>query len=168
MRIIKCSLHLNIHLAFQFHIVVSQFPFVNLFWISNLELKTWKIFSICFDKYFGIWLLNIKHLLKYIGSKLKYICFVSIDLAIYETQITSYDANLSFFMDEFIIYVIIQHTKPLSTCFFALNLKTCRILRFMIPPTFNDLTQDSNFDNLGSMRSWVVISKKIQAVILSG
>ena len=107
MRIIKCSLHLNIHFAFGFHIVVCYFPFANLFWISNLELRTWKIFSICFDKYFGIWLLNIKHLLKYNGSKLKYICFISIDLAMYEMQITSYDANLSFFMDEFIIYVII-------------------------------------------------------------
>ena len=63
MRIIKCSFHLNIHFAFGFHIVVSQFPFANLFWISNLKLITWKIFSICFDKYFGIWLL-IKHLLK--------------------------------------------------------------------------------------------------------
>ena len=50
----------------------------------------------CFDKYFDIWLL-IKHVLKYIGSKLKYICFVSIDLAMYNMQITSYDANLSFF-----------------------------------------------------------------------
>ena len=35
----------------------------------------------------------------------------------YDMQITSYDANLSFFMDKFIIYVIIQHTKPLSMCF---------------------------------------------------
>ena len=35
----------------------------------------------------------------------------------YDMQITSYDANLSFFMDEFIIYVIIQHTKSLSMCF---------------------------------------------------
>ena len=82
-----------------------------------MELRTWKIFSICFDKYFGIWLLNIKHLLKYIGSKLKYNCFVSIDLVMYDMQITSYNANLSFFMDEFITYVIIQHTKSLSMCF---------------------------------------------------
>ena len=51
------------------------------------------------------------------GSKLKYICFVSIDLAIYDMQITSYDANLSFFKNEFIIYVIIQHTKLLSMYF---------------------------------------------------
>ena len=29
-------------------------------------------------------------------------------------QITLYDANLCYFMDEFIIYVIIQHTKSLS------------------------------------------------------
>ena len=35
----------------------------------------------------------------------------------YDMQITSYDANLSFFMDEFIIYVIIQHTKLLLMCF---------------------------------------------------
>ena len=35
----------------------------------------------------------------------------------YDMQITSYDANLYFFMDEFKIYVIIQHTKPLSMCF---------------------------------------------------
>ena len=35
----------------------------------------------------------------------------------YDMQITSYNANLSFFMDEFIIYVIIQHTKLLSMCF---------------------------------------------------
>ena len=72
--------------------------------------------TIFVDKYFGTWLL-IKHLLnffRYIGSKLKYICFISIDLAMYDMQITSYDANLSFFMDEFIIYVIIQHTKLLS------------------------------------------------------
>ena len=32
-------------------------------------------------------------------------------------QITSYDANLSFFKDEFIIYVIIQHTKSLLMYF---------------------------------------------------
>ena len=81
-----------------------------------MELRTWKIFSICFDKYFGIWLL-IKHVLKYIRSKFKYICFVSIDLAMYGMQIISYDANLSFFIDEFIIYVIIQDTKTLSMCF---------------------------------------------------
>ena len=56
-------------------------------------------------------------LFRYIGSNLKYIYFVSIDLAIYDMQITSYDANLSFFMDEFIIYVIIQRTKSLSMCF---------------------------------------------------
>ena len=35
----------------------------------------------------------------------------------YDTQITLYDVNLSFFMDKFIIYVIIQHTKQLSMCF---------------------------------------------------
>ena len=31
----------------------------------------------------------------------------------YDMQITSYDANLSFLMDEFKIYVIIQYTKSL-------------------------------------------------------
>ena len=35
----------------------------------------------------------------------------------YDMQITSYDANLSFYMDEFIIYMIIQHTKLLSMYF---------------------------------------------------
>ena len=52
----------------------------------------------------------------------------------YDMQITLYDTNLSFFffLDEFIIYMIIQHTKSLSMCFFALNLKICRILRFTI------------------------------------
>ena len=35
----------------------------------------------------------------------------------YDMQITSYDANLSFFMNEFIIYVITQHTESLSMCF---------------------------------------------------
>ena len=35
----------------------------------------------------------------------------------YDMQITLYDATLSFLRDEFIIYVIIQHTKPLSMCF---------------------------------------------------
>ena len=34
-------------------------------------------------------------------------------------QITSYNANLHFFIDEFIINVIIQHTKSLSMCFFC-------------------------------------------------
>ena len=38
----------------------------------------------------------------------------------YNMQITSYDANLSFFINEFIIYVIIQHSKQLSMCFFYL------------------------------------------------
>ena len=61
-RIIKCSFHLNIHLAFRFHILVSQFPFDNLFWILNLEN-----ISICVDKYFGIWLL-IKHLLNFLDT----------------------------------------------------------------------------------------------------
>ena len=65
MKIIKCSFHLNIHLAFGFHIVVSLVSFANLFWILNLELRTWKIFSIYVDKYFGIWLL-IKHLLNFL------------------------------------------------------------------------------------------------------
>ena len=37
MRIIKCSLHLNIYLTFRFHILVSQFPFDKLFWILNLD-----------------------------------------------------------------------------------------------------------------------------------
>ena len=113
MRIIKCSFHLNIHLTFRFHIVVSQFPFDNLFWILNLELGTQNLenISICVDKYFGIWLLI--ELFRYIRSKLKYICFVSIDLVMYDMQITSYDANLSFLMDEFKIYVIIQYTKSL-------------------------------------------------------
>jgi len=40
-------------------------------------------------------------------------------------QITSYDTNLSFFMDEFIIYVIIQTCKPIINVFFVLNLKIC-------------------------------------------
>ena len=39
----------------------------------------------------------------------------------YDMQITLYDANLSFiylfFMNEFIFYMIIQHTKSLSMCF---------------------------------------------------
>ena len=35
----------------------------------------------------------------------------------YDMQITLYDANLSFFMDKFIIHVIIQRTKSLSMCF---------------------------------------------------
>ena len=35
----------------------------------------------------------------------------------YDMQITSYDANLSFLMDKFIIYVIIQYAKPLLLCF---------------------------------------------------
>ena len=99
MRIIKCSLHLNVHLTFGFHIVVSYFPFANLFCILNLEFRTWKIFSICFDKYFGIWLL-IKYLLDFLdtlGQNLNIICFISIDLAMYDMQITSYEANLSFF-----------------------------------------------------------------------
>ena len=61
---IKCSLHLNIYLAFGFHIVISQFPFANLFWNLNLELRTWKIYSICVDKYFGTWL-PIKHWTKF-------------------------------------------------------------------------------------------------------
>ena len=46
----------------------------------------------------------------------------------HDMQIATYDANLSFFINEFIIYVIIQHTKPLSMCFFALNLKIYKIL----------------------------------------
>ena len=35
----------------------------------------------------------------------------------YNMQTAPYNANLSFFMDEFIIYVIIQHTNSLSMCF---------------------------------------------------
>ena len=84
-----------------------------------MEIRTWKIFFICFDKYFGTYLVanfTFIELFKYIGSKLKYIYFVSIDLAIYDMQITSYDANL-IFLDEFIIYVIIQHIKSLSMYF---------------------------------------------------
>ena len=34
--------------------------------------------------------------------------------------------------------VIIQHTKLLSICFFALNLKICKILRSTILPTSYD------------------------------
>ena len=56
-------------------------------------------------------------LFRYIESKFKYICFVSIDVAIYDMQIVSYDANLCFFMDKITIYVIIQHSKLLSMCF---------------------------------------------------
>ena len=47
-------------------------------------------------------------------------------------QITSYDQNLYFFYGRFIIYVIIQYTKLLSTFFFALNLKIDKILWSMI------------------------------------
>ena len=47
----------------------------------------------------------------------------------YDMQIISFDANLSFFMDEFIIYSIY---KVIINVFFALNLKICRILRFTI------------------------------------
>ena len=60
----------------------------------------------------------------------------------YDMQIASYDANLCFFfcfflfflffMDKFKIYLIIQHKKLLSMCFFALNLKICSILQFTI------------------------------------
>ena len=46
-------------------------------------------------------------------------------------QIISYDANLSFFMNEFIIYVISTY-KIIINVFFALNLKICRILQFTI------------------------------------
>ena len=56
-------------------------------------------------------------LFRYTGSKFKYICFVSIDVAMYDMKITSYNRNLCFFMDKFTIYVIIQHTKSLSMCF---------------------------------------------------
>ena len=35
----------------------------------------------------------------------------------YDMQITLYDGNFSFFKYEFIINVIIQHTKSLSMCF---------------------------------------------------
>ena len=40
----------------------------------------------------------------------------------YDMQITLYDANLSFFMDKFIIYVIIQHTKSYMLHFIYLIL----------------------------------------------
>ena len=56
-------------------------------------------------------------LFRYIGSKLKYICFVSIDVVMYDMQITLDDANLSFFIDEFKTYVIVQHTKLLTIYF---------------------------------------------------
>ena len=46
------------------------------------------------------------------------------------------------------LIVIIQHTKLLSICFFALNLKIYRILRFTILPTFHYYMQDPDFDNL--------------------
>ena len=82
-----------------------------------MEHKTWKIF-LCVDKYFGIWLL-IKHILNFLnilGQNLN--IFVSlVDLTMYDMQITSYYGNFSFFMDEFIINVIIQHTKSLLMCF---------------------------------------------------
>ena len=38
------------------------------------------------------------------------------------SEITSYDADLSFFMDKFIIYVIIQHTKSYMLHFIYLIL----------------------------------------------
>ena len=39
------------------------------------------------------------------------------DVAMYDMQIASYNANLCFFMDKFTIYVIIQYTKLLSMYF---------------------------------------------------
>ena len=42
-------------------------------------------------------------LFRYTGSKFKYICFVSIDVAMYDMKITSYNRNLCFFMDTFTI-----------------------------------------------------------------
>ena len=35
----------------------------------------------------------------------------------YDMQVASYDANLCFFMDKIIIYVIIQHTKSYNMFF---------------------------------------------------
>ena len=100
MKMIKCSLHLNIYLTFGFHIVVNQFPFANLFWILNQELKTWKIYSTCVDKYFGTWLL-IKYLLNFLdilGQNLNIFVLLAIYIAMYDMQITSYNANLHFFL----------------------------------------------------------------------
>ena len=90
---INCSLHLDIHLAFGFHILVSWFSFDNLFWILNLELGTWNLFSCVLINIllFGCQL-NV-------GSKLKYICFINIDVVMYDMQIASYDANLCFFYE---------------------------------------------------------------------
>ena len=50
------------------------------------------------------------------------------------------DTNLCFFMDEFTIYVIIQHTKLLPIYFFAFNMKIDRILQSSIPSKFPILT----------------------------
>ena len=65
-------------------------------------------------------------------SKLKYICFVSIDLVTYDLKITSYDATLSFFYRW--IYNLHDYStyQVIINLFFDLNLKLCKILRFTI------------------------------------
>ena len=89
----------------------------------------------CFDKYFGIWLL-IKHLLNILNTLGQ-----NLNIVVLLVQTQQYmtcklhhmmQILVFFFMNEFIIFVIIQYAKLLSICFFALNLKICRILRFMI------------------------------------
>ena len=70
-------------------------------------------------------------LFRYIGSKLNYNCFISINVAMYDMQITSYDANLCFLFFIF-FYGWIHNLHDYSTykviinMFFALNPKYVR------------------------------------------
>ena len=57
----------------------------------------------------------------------------------YNMQIISYDANLSFFMDEYNLGDYSTYIT-ITNMFFALNLKICKILLLTIRSIFNDLT----------------------------
>ena len=58
----------------------------------------------------------------------------------YNMQTTSYNANLSFFMDELLIYMIIQHTKSLSMCFLLQIWKYVGFYDSQSDPTIYDPT----------------------------
>ena len=68
----------------------------------------------------------------------------------YDMQIISYDTNLSFFIDEFIIYMIIQHTKPLSMYFLLQIWKYVGFYDSQSDPTIYDSTYFQWF----YIRSW--------------
>ena len=101
---------------------IYSYQLKNLKKKPHLKLK--KVSSVCVDKYFGIQLL-IKHLLNFLDTLYSNLSIFVLLVQMQRCMIYKLhyiDANLCFFMDEFIICDYLTH-KVTTNLFFAFNMK---------------------------------------------